>query len=293
MDIKIYRFVYNIANPSNTPDLNCVVAHLKAGNSAEDANQRANETNALMNFLDNNNATGNYTMSGDFNVYKPSEVAFTNLILHPNEDIRFYDPIYKNGDWHDNSNYANEHTQSTHTSGECPSTGGMDDRFDFILISDEIRDGTGDTEYLSDSYWAVGQDGLRFNHSLKAEPLNTSVSEDVLNALYEMSDHLPVILDLVVDHNLSTEDHYQEIIEMSLVNPISNELNIIIKRSLAKELSFNIYSLQGKLLYSTGSQILNSNQPITIPVEHLEAGMYFLNVMAGNRKLATKKIIKL
>ncbi len=292
-DIDIYRFSYNVANGSSNADLNCVVAHLKAGNSPEDASQRANETNALMNYLNNNNASGNYTMSGDFNVYTPSEVAFTNLILHANEDIRFYDPINKIGEWHNNSNYSNEHTQSTHTSGECPSGGGMDDRFDFILISDEIRDGTGDTEYLTDSYWAVGQDGLHFNKSLTASPQNTSVPAEVLLALYNMSDHLPVILDLVVDYNLSAGNNNLESVDISYANPISDELNVTINRSLTKELSFDIYSLQGKLLYSSGLQKINANQSITIPIEDLDPGMYFLNIMDGNKKLASKKVIKL
>jgi len=292
-DIDIYRFSYNIANASNDADLNCVVSHLKAGNSAGNANQRANETNALMNYLDNTNATGNYTMSGDFNVYTPSEVAFTNLILHPNEDIRFYDPINKIGEWHNNSTYANEHTQSTHTYGDCPSGGGMDDRFDFILISDEIRDGTGDTEYLTDSYWAVGQDGLRFNKSLIASPQNTSVPADVLSALYNMSDHLPIILDLVVDHNLSARNNQADSFNISFSNPVSNELMIKIESSLAKELSIEIYSLQGKLLHTTGFQKKITNQSVSIPVNHLEPGMYILNVVDDKRKLTSKKVIKL
>lgn len=292
-DIDIYRLSYNLANINNEADLNCVVAHLKAGNSPEDANQRANETNALMEFLNNSNAIGNYIMSGDFNVYTPSEVAFTNLILHENEDIRFYDPVNRIGEWHNNSNFSDVHTQSTHTSGDCYSGGGMDDRFDFILISDEIRDGTGDTEYLPASYWAVGQDGLHFNKSLTASPQNTSVPSDVLSALYNMSDHLPVIIDLVVDHNLSTEKHPQEMVDISYTNPVSDEINIKVKKSHSKKLRFEIYSLQGVKLYSSSYKNIISNQTVIIPVNDLETGMYFLNVLDGRTKLVSKKIIKL
>lgn len=292
-DIDIYRLSYNLANTNNEADLNCVVAHLKAGNSPEDANQRANETNALMEFLNNSNAIGNYIMSGDFNVYTPSEVAFTNLILHENEDIRFYDPVNRIGEWHNNSNFSDVHTQSTHTSGDCYSGGGMDDRFDFILISDEIRDGTGDTEYLPASYWAVGQDGLHFNKSLTASPQNTSVPSDVLSALYNMSDHLPVIIDLVVDHNLSTEKHPQEMVDISYTNPVSDEINIKVKKSHSKKLRFEIYSLQGVKLYSSSYKNIISNQTVIIPVNDLETGMYFLNVLDGRTKLVSKKIIKL
>ncbi|MDB4303183.1 T9SS type A sorting domain-containing protein [Desulfosarcina sp.] len=292
-DIDTYRLSYNLANTNNDADLNCVVAHLKAGNSPEDAYQRANETNALMEFLNNSNATGNYIMSGDFNVYTPSEVAFTNLILHENEDIRFYDPVNRIGEWHNNSNFSDVHTQSTHISGDCYSGGGMDDRFDFVLISDEIRDGTGDTEYLPDSYWAVGQDGLHFNKSLTASPQNTSVPPEVLSALYNMSDHLPVIIDLVVDHNLSTEKNIQEMVDISFANPVSSELIVQISKSPSADLIFEIYSLHGKKLYSSSYKNINSNQTVTIPVNDLETGIYFLNVLEGQTKLVSKKIIKL
>ena len=102
-----------------------------------------------------------------------------------------------------------------------------------------------------------------------------------------------MILDLVVDYNLSAGNNNLETVDISYANPISNELNVTINRSLTKELSFDIYSLQGKLLYSTGLQKINANQSITIPIENLDPGMYFLNVMDGNKKLASKKVIKL
>ncbi len=62
-------------------------------------------------------------------------VPLKKLINFSVEEYRFYDPINRVGDWHNNPSYADIHTQSTHTVyNNCASTGGMDDRFDFIMV---------------------------------------------------------------------------------------------------------------------------------------------------------------
>ena len=289
-DIDIFRLSYNIPNALNI-DFNCVVAHLKAGDSQADATERANETNALMNYLDNNNEIGNYIMSGDFNVYTASEQAFMNLLFHSNEAIRFYDPIDKIGEWHTNYFFANEHTQSTHSYGECHSSGGMDDRFDFILISDEIKDGTNDIEYLSDSYWAVGQDGLHYNKSLIDSPQNTSVPENVLSALYSMSDHLPVIMDLIVNDELGFAESPFQHFDFSYNNPVKDKLEITFKNDQHVEISFKLLNLNGQILYSVNVDRYANN--ITIPVSRLMKSIYLLKISDSFGNVTHRKIIKL
>jgi len=262
-DIDIFTLSYNTSNISNSPVLNCVVAHLKAGDSQANATERANETNALMNYLDNNNTTGNYTFLGDLNVYTASEQAFQNLLFYSNEDIRFYDPINKIGEWNSNYFFANEHTQSTHSYGECHSSGGMDDRFDFILISDEIKDGTEDIEYVSDSYWAVGQDGLHYNKSLLDSPENTSVPPDVLSALYNMSDHLPVIMDIIINDDLGFDKLPFQRFNISYKNPVKDNLEITFHNTQNSQISIELLNLNGQMLYSIDvDQFTNT---ITIP----------------------------
>lgn len=290
-DIDIFRMSYKVSNALNNIDLNCVVAHLKAGDSQANATERANETNALMNYLDNNNASGNYIMAGDFNVYTASEQAFTNLILHSNEDIRFYDPIDKIGEWHTNYFFANEHTQSTHSFGECHSSGGMDDRFDFILISNEIKDGTNDMEYLTDSYWAVGQDGQHYNKSLIDSPENTSVPEDVLSALYNMSDHLPVIMDMIVTDELGLKESAFQNLNISFNNPVKENLEISFTIDQPTEILFDIMSLNGNTIYST-KVIRNSNSTI-IPTDQLAKGLYLLKISNNVGDVTYRKVIKL
>ena len=55
--------------------------------------------------------------------------------------------------------------------------GGMDDRFDFIFVSEDLISGEDGVMYLENSYLAEGQDGNHFNQSVN-DGLNSSVSRN-------------------------------------------------------------------------------------------------------------------
>ena len=59
----------------------------------------------------------------------------------------------------------------------------MDDRFDFIFISEDLISGEDGVLYLENSYLAEGQDGNHFNQSVN-DGLNSSVSQEIADALY-------------------------------------------------------------------------------------------------------------
>jgi len=181
---------------SDTIDFDVVVAHLKAGNETSSAELRDQSTQNIMNYASVRDLD-NYVVAGDFNVYTSSEACFQNMINYNTSACRLYDPINRLGNWNNNSSFADVHTQSTHTSGECFASGGMDDRFDFILISDAIKQTRNKMSYLSSSYQTIGQDGLHYNSDINAGT-NNSAPTAVIDALYNMSDHLPVALDLVL-----------------------------------------------------------------------------------------------
>ena len=53
-----------------------------------------------------------------------------------NNGGRLFDPIDRIGNWHNNSSFSDVHTQSPRTAQfGGGASGGMDDRFDFILFS--------------------------------------------------------------------------------------------------------------------------------------------------------------
>ncbi|MFP4023578.1 MAG: endonuclease/exonuclease/phosphatase family protein [Thiohalospira sp.] len=196
---NVYQFYFNaddLAETNDTVFVTCIVAHLKAGNSSD--NLRAIETEIIMNYLENSEEPGNILLLGDLNVYTPSEEAFQNLINPDYTEYAFNDPANQIGEWHKNYEYRYYHTQSTHTSSNgCYSSGGMDDRFDFILASNDIITGNKNLKYIDGSYTTIGQDGSSFDVALNTTS-NSSVPNDVAQALYKMSDHLPVYLELEV-----------------------------------------------------------------------------------------------
>lgn len=180
--------------------IDVIVAHLKAGDGTADKADRADATEAVMKYMENAPTSHNYIILGDFNVKSSSEDSYRNLVEHSDPDVRFYDPMDAPGSWSSKSLYANLHTQSTRTSstsGGCFSGGGLDDRFDFILIGNNVRSNKNKVKYVDDSYDVVGQDSRRFNNTV-VNPTNYSVPSAVAQALYDMSDHLPVTVELRV-----------------------------------------------------------------------------------------------
>jgi len=291
-DIDVFKLYYILPNKSDTVFINCVVAHLKAGNSSEDALQRTNETNSLMNYLGNINANGNYLMMGDFNVYNGTEQAFQNLVFHSNQSIRFYDPINKIGSWNNNSYYSDIHTQSTHTSSGCPSSGGMDDRFDFILAADEVIYGTHKARIVPGTYMALGQDGQHFNVALINDPENTSVPYDVVEALYYMSDHLPVVMDLMIGNNVGLDEIIaNNPLKVKLVNPFSDQIEIDILSQQPEIVSVELFNVQGKLIYFNSLQI-EHNLKHTIPMISKNSGMFLLRLSNSDGFVYQQKLIK-
>ena len=187
----------------DTIKLVCIVAHPKAGQSYQ-ANRRALMQQA-MDYVNQYYSTENVLIMGDFNMYGASESGYQLLTqTYSNQEVRFIDPVAVMGgvgEWNNNSQFAQFHTQSTRSySEECFSGGGLDDRFDFILMSDEIDLGNNNLDYVQNSYKAIGNDGNHFNMSID-QGGNTSVPGDVLNALFDGSDHLPITMKIAVFDN--------------------------------------------------------------------------------------------
>ena len=181
----------------DTIKLICIVAHLKAGQTYE-ANRRA-AIQTAMDYFNQHYPNNNALIMGNFNMYSASESGYLLLT----ETNNLVDPIAGAGgvgEWNNNSQFAAFHTQSTRSySDECFSSGGLDDRFDFILMSDEIASGYKRLSYVQSSYKTIGNDGDHFNLGIN-ENTNTSVPSVVLDALYDCSDHLPVTMKIVVEH---------------------------------------------------------------------------------------------
>jgi len=292
-DINLVRLYYDAPDLGNTFDtvfLTCIVAHLKAGSDWDDELERADETNRLMNFLEQSGYTGNMLFMGDFNVYDGSEEAFQNIVNPDNTDFLFHDPIDQIGDWHNNSYFSPIHTQSTHTVQNCFISGGMDDRFDFILISKSIKNVENKVAYVEGSYRAVGQDGQRFNKSLVESPVNSSVPSDVLDALYNMSDHLPVMLDLAVGHGAGIFDaHSTSVITIS--NPVKDRIILRFSSPISDQVQVIISSVTGSILKTYPLEA--GQERVEFPAASLASGFYLIGIYSNRSLKAALRIVKL
>jgi hypothetical protein len=206
-DINHYEVSWSDVN-GGTNNLHLFSFHLKAGNSAIDEDRRADECKDFRNWCDANiPAAENVILGGDFNFYgagtEPGWDTLVNSVVGVHD---FHDPIDQVGNWHDNAVYSAIHTQSTRSitnpGGSGGSTGGMDDRFDFLLINDAVLNGTDGVRYLPNSYDNIGNDGNKYNFAIIENLPNTDVPDTVRDALFDMSDHLPVILQVAFDPNI-------------------------------------------------------------------------------------------
>lgn len=202
-DINEYILYYKSSDLTTTNDtifFYFYVAHLKASQGYED--ERLAEVNEFLDHINSISNAENVFFGGDFNIYTSSESAYQALI--GNTIYNLNDPLPA-GNWHNSSTYSDIHTQSTRIVDiGGGSTGGMDDRFDFILFTDDVLNGTNRVEYLTNSCIAFGNDGNHFNDALIDYPLNPAIPDSVTYALYYMSDHLPVVCDLLVEATIDT-----------------------------------------------------------------------------------------
>ncbi len=293
-DVDVYKMYYKSDDlaAGDTAFIICVVSHLKAGNDDEDL--RTSMAQNTMEFLDNYDDDHNYLMMGDFNLYSHLEGAYQAYLNYENASLRFNDPVEQYGNWHNNSFYSAYHTQSTHTSSNgCASTGGMDDRFDFILISNSIKDGTKDVHYIEDSYWGVGQDGQHFNQALNASPTNTSVPSDVLDALYHNSDHLPIILKLYVDKTLGIHESIVGIFdEIVLTNPAISDLNLTVYVKTQSDANLEVFNVYGHLVMKQNVHLNAGENNISEPIVSLQPGMYIVRLTDQQSNAVSLKLIK-
>ncbi len=295
-DIIIFKLYYysNDLAQGDTVFINCIVAHLKAATGTSNSNKRKIMANNLMNYIANHQDEMNYLLMGDFNVYTDQEPAFQLFVNNSNTDISFNDPVNRLGDWNNNGSFADVHTQSTHnSSNNCASGGGMDDRFDFILISNDIKNETHHLLYINGSYKAVGQDGKHFNKSINAAPTNNSVPSDVLNALYNNSDHLPVTLKLKIDKTLGIDEYkHTNFYSLKFNNPASQFLNVKIDSKTVGKVNLKISELTGKLIFNNTYNLKKGENTFSVPVQPLAKGLYIITFSDEKNRTVAKKFIK-
>ena len=288
----VYGIDPNLASHNDTTFIDFYEAHLKAGDPFFDPNdsiRRIEEADSIRKYIDLKPTGRNNIIGGDFNFYTSTEEAYQTLCYQGT--YPFVDPISTEGDWNNNGTFSSVHTQSTRASGttalDCGATGGTDDRFDFLLTSNNVLSGANRVNYIPGSYTALGNNGTTFNGSINDAGNTSSVPDSILNALYYMSDHLPVVMKVKMEYpnsNLSYKekiDDFEEFVndknqEIRVhPNPFKSELHI-------DNLEVGVYKIYSSSLKLINQTLLNEENTIIKLNNSIPKGLYFLVSPSGN-----------
>ncbi len=209
-----FRADFSINGNANTSQVLALYGnHMKAGSSTGDDPRRNITATAVRNDAQGLNSNYSYLFGGDMNVQSSSEQSYQTFIASTaNNNGRFFDPIKTPGTWNAANAFRFVHTQAP--SNLASGSGGMDDRYDQLLISQNLTNSANSLHYVGDttqaystttwndpnhSYRAWGNDGTSFNNNLTVTG-NTMVGPGIAQALINTTGtdggHLPVFLDL-------------------------------------------------------------------------------------------------
>lgn len=187
------RYQFRPVGYDSSADFYAYSSHYRAGDSASEAEGRLLEATNLRTNADALGEGVHAVYTGDYNITSSFATMYQHLLS--SGPGQAFDPINTSGGWNDNGSVKHVHTQSPAATGEqIPgfAGGGMDDRFDFQLVTGEMLDNEG-MSILAGSYHAFGNNGT---HTLNGSiTTGSGASMDVLNALKANSDHLPVVAD--------------------------------------------------------------------------------------------------
>jgi len=286
-DINHYTFKLKTVDEATNPIyLDVFVAHLKSSTGSSNESQRAEMAQDFTNSLGSIPSSHFVLIGGDFNLYTNTESAYQELLDNTNA-IVLVDPINRPGNWHNNSSFSDIHTQSTHTysfyndgaGNYYGAGGGLDDRFDFILMSKNLETNT-NLHYVSGTYKSYGNNGDCFNKNINDTSCSGTFSQTIRNNLYNMSDHLPVIMELETPENTLGIEKQQLIkpIVFTRGNIINNWLEMTSNIDLTGA-NFVIYNQLGQSVFS---RILSQSNTIKYNLSNLTPGVYYIKIGLPN-----------
>jgi len=250
-DINHYTFKINTTHVATNPiRLEVYVTHLKASTGNINRQKRADAIQHFVTSLSSIPSDSFVIFSGDFNLYTSNEEAYQKLINQnnsivmvdpidrpcpsfPNDGVDYFDPNNYNSTYFwNNSSFKDIHTQATRTYtsqnnviDQSGATGGLDNRFDFIMMSKNLTTST-TLHYVNDSYKTVGNNGNCYNTYIANANCTGAWSQNTRDALHQFSDHLPVIMEIETPENTLSTENLQTAVSFVNGNIIRNQLPI-------------------------------------------------------------------
>ena len=274
-DINVFKFYFkdpNLATHLDTTYLYAITLHLKSSQGADNEAQRLAMIEILENFLDTISPDAHVIVGGDYNLYTSDEAAY-QLMLNTSNSIVLADPLNSPGTWHNNTNFRFVHTQSTRTIpiNDDGAGGGMDDRFDFIMVSENLMEQSNSVSVGEATYEAIGNNGNCFNARI-IDCEDNDVPANVINALYQMSDHLPVKMELEIDYPFADAINEYHKYSIKIIGQNSEQITFSIN-DYNKTINYKLIDAYGRIIQKGSSKASGST---TLQLNNLSGGIYFL-----------------
>ncbi len=296
-DVSQYTFRLNTLEQDVNPiHLEVFVAHLKSSTGTANQQARLGMVEVFTNALGTITNPNTYVLfAGDFNIYTASEPAYQKIISLDNA-ITMVDPINSVGSWHDNANFQYTHTQSTRVSNTgfgggqtSGASGGMDDRFDFIMMSQNFNT-SADFYYVEDTYKAYGNNGNCLNNSVNSPDCAGEYSLQLRDNLYWMSDHLPVVMQFETNQTFLSKPSYDKkpLLWFNSSNYEYEYIDLGINTdNIGSDMKYlYIYNSLGQTVQTIN---INQNNTIRLDISTYPNGLYFIKT---DQKTETLKFIK-
>lgn len=292
-DISEFRFLHKFTKDT----IIIYSAHLKSSTGTANEQRRLREVTTLIARTALFSGNAYYLIVGDFNLYSSLEPAYLKLTDAESKGY-FVDPSPIYGVFN-NSIYAANHTQSTRWSSlpDGGASGGLDDRFDFLLISPSLT-GNGKIKFVNGSYTVYGNDGQHYDRSIN-DAGNSAVGQEIADALYYGSDHLPVYVDFDFGISSSVLDNThitnEDVLYQNYPNPFNPSTTINYSVQEASQVVINLYDTIGnkiKTLVNEMKQPGRYSCELKIENGELTSGIYFYSLLTG-KYFSVKKMIYL
>ncbi|PZF73374.1 T9SS type A sorting domain-containing protein [Taibaiella soli] len=316
-DFNTYKLFYkdpNLAATHDTTFLYVTINHDQSGSSSTSRDQQiAGEMQQLQTHFSH---LPNMINMGDFNTRSSAEPCYQTLTATPDTGFRFYDPPFTldnhltyPANWDAlPQNYSAYLTTSTRQSASVPNTcgtsGGGKSWYDHIFLSPWIAHNTNYISYLPNSYRTIGNDGHRLSVSINdnSTTANNAAPADVIEALFQMSNKYPVMVDLLVTQNTTGNSPADPEMAatavpgmllknaIAVVNPVGGDILLHCATSLMnKKIEIGCYNTDGKVVLQ--KDFVVDNPVVAIPCM-FNPGIYFIRVVTTGQTLIQQTIIK-
>ena len=299
---NIDHFTFKFKQPdinNNIVYLDVFVAHLKSSDGTTDRKSREAQVdtfNAALSALD----PSHYVIfAGDFNLYTSNEKAYIKATTTTTTAIKMKDPMGPGvlcvpfpetdppgGDvswsanpeifyyWHDNPDFQYLHTQNPRVTG-----GGMDDRFDFMLTSENILNQNSSLSLIPNSYKPFGNNGNCLNKDITDTTCDGFYSPTLRNHLKNASDHIPVVMELNFKSiSLSDNNYAYTSLSFKSSNVSTTDIALSVAESCFNSdlMVFNQWGQLVKTIHLDDNSVINNQ--LLLDISEMSTGVYIINL---------------